>query len=57
MYFREGIESQNKGFVLQALERDHLCEGRDRRNQAKSQPSQGVETWFKHPPIVLWLRL
>ena len=40
LYFREGIESQNRGLVLQALERDYLGEGRDRRDQMTSQPYQ-----------------
>lgn len=53
IYFREGIERQNREFVLQALERDHLHEGRDIRNQTASQPSQGAETWFYHHPILL----
>ena len=57
IYFREGIESRNRGLVLQFLEQDHLREGRDRRNQMTSQPRQGAETWFQHPPILLRSRL
>jgi len=57
VYFHEGIERQNRGFSLQALERDHLHESRGRRNQMISQPSQGAETWFQHPPILLQVRL
>lgn len=55
--FREGIEGWNRGLVLQALERSDLHEGRDRRNQMKSQPSQGAENWFQYPPILLQVRL
>ena len=47
IYFCEGTECQNRGFFLQALERDHLHEGWDKRNQMTSQPSQGAETWFQ----------
>lgn len=50
VYFREGIESRNRGFDLQALEWDHLREGRNRSNKMTSQPSQGAKTWFQHPP-------
>jgi len=41
VYFWEGIEGKNRGFVLQALERDHLRKGMDRRDKTTSQPSQG----------------
>jgi len=50
VYFREGIESQNKGFVLQARERDHLRKGKDRRDQTTSQPSQGCGNLLPSPP-------